>query len=163
MISMIAAMSLNRVIGKNNKLPWNLPLELQHLRKTTMGHHFIIGRKTFEAVGSRALPGRKMIVVTSDHSLKAKDVIFANSLVSALDIALSTTDNEIFIGGGTRLFEEGMELADRIYLTTINTIIDGDTFFPPIDHTLWNCISNIHHEVDDMNEYSWDIQILDKI
>lgn len=160
---MIAAMSLNRVIGRNNSLPWSLPLELKHLRATTMGHHFIIGRKTFEAVGSRALPGRNMIVVSSNKNIKVKDVIFADTLEKALKIALATSDNEIFIGGGTRLFEEGMNIADRIYLTTINAVIEGDTFFPSIDYNLWNCSSPTHYNADDLHAYSWDIQILDKI
>lgn len=162
--SIIAAMSTNRVIGKNNALPWNLPAELKHLRETTMGHHFIIGRKTFEAIGSKALPKRTVIVVSNTLQIDdTADIVLAHSLSEALAIAKKNGDNEPFIGGGTKIFEEGLEIADKLYLTTVHATLDGDTYFPEMDFSRWRIISSTHHEQNTDSAYSWDLNIYEKL
>lgn len=162
MISIIAAMSLNRVIGKDNWLPWDLPLELKHLRDTTYGHHFIIGRKTFEAIGSKPLPNRIVIVVSNSLDPIAEKCLIVRNLKEALKGATESGDSEIFIAGGTQLFEEGLLLADRIYLTTVNATLEGDTFFPEFDETLWKVVEESIHFPDEVHVYGWKIQVLDR-
>lgn len=162
MISLIVAMSKNRVIGKNNTLPWNMPLEMKHFRDTTMGHHLIIGRKTFESMGSKSIPGRTIIVVSANLSTDTCKCIVASTLDNALLIASKSTENEIFIGGGAKIFEESLPRADRIYLTIINASIEGDTFFPEFDKNLWTITSTTYYKADNKHAYDWEIQILDK-
>lgn len=163
-ISIIAAMSTNRVIGKSNALPWSLPAELKHLRETTRGHHFIIGRKTFEAIGSKPLPKRTVIVVSSTLQMEnSADILIARSLSDALELAKKNGDDEPFIGGGTKIFEEGLEVADKLYLTTVNATLEGDTYFPEMDFKKWKLVSSNHHVRDADNIYSWDLNVYEKV
>lgn len=128
-ITIIAAMARNRVIGRNNKMPWDLPSDLQRFKETTMGHPIIMGRKTFESIG-HPLPGRRNIVITGQEGFAPAGCIVAQDLRSA--IALCKGTDEVFICGGEAVFGEAMALADRIYLTVIEKDIDGDAFFPEI-------------------------------
>jgi len=128
-ISLIAAMARNRVIGRNNKMPWDLPSDLHRFKETTMGHPLIMGRKTFESIG-HPLPGRKNIVITRRQGFGPAGCIVARDLRSA--IALCEGADEVFICGGEAVFREAMAFADRIYLTVINKDFDGDTFFPEV-------------------------------
>lgn len=162
MISLIVAMSKNRVIGKNNTLPWRMPLEMKHFRDTTMGHHLIIGRRTFESMGSNPIPGRITIVVSNSLSTNTCNCTVANTLDEALLIASKSTDNEIFIGGGSKIFEESFHKADRMYLTIIHADIEGDTFFPEFDQNLWTITSTRYYKADYKHAYDWEIKIFDK-
>jgi dihydrofolate reductase len=127
-ISLIAAMSENRVIGKGNSLPWDAPEDRRKFRDVTMGHPVVMGRKTFESIG-RPLPGRTTVVVTRDRGYRADGCTVYHDLFTAFTEEGKKTD-EIFVSGGGEIFEEALPIADRIYLTVIHRTCDGDTFFP---------------------------------
>lgn len=131
MINLIVAYSNNRVIGINNQMPWHLPDDLEHFKQITLNSTIIMGRRTFESIG-RILPNRTNIVVSSTLVSNKKELIIASSLEDALNKA--NTEN-IFIIGGTRLFEEAIPLVDNMYITKIHQDFEGDTFFPFFDET----------------------------
>lgn len=133
-LSIIAAMAKNRVIGINNALPWRLPEDLMHFKALTLGHHILMGRKTFDSLG-RVLPGRTSVVITRSMDLRLPGCIVANSIESAL--AACNQDNEAFIIGGAELYRQALDFADRIYLTEIQSEFDGDAWFPEFDGGLW--------------------------
>lgn len=126
-ISLIAAMAENRVIGHENSIPWNIPSDQKRFREITMGHPVILGRKTHEIIG-RPLPGRKSIVLTRNRNYPAEGIIVAHDIGSAL--AACGDADEAFICGGGMVFQEFISFADRIYLTLIHREYEGDTFFP---------------------------------
>ena len=128
-ISIIAAMAENRVIGRENELPWNLPSEHRRFREITMRHPVIMGRRTFESIG-HPLPGRKNIIITAQQGFTCEGCTVVVDLQSA--IAACVGADEIFICGGESVFREAMPLADRIYLTIVDEEFDGDAFFPEI-------------------------------
>lgn len=128
-ISMIAAMSENRVIGRNNRLPWDIPEDLNRFREITRGHPVIMGRKTYESIG-RLLPERLNIIITRDPNYKVEGAIVTHKLTDAIVYAESKERREIFIIGGAEIFAQAMSIADKLYLTIIHAAIEGDTFFP---------------------------------
>ena len=128
-ISLIAAMAENRVIGYKNAIPWNIPSDQKRFRDITMGHAVIFGRKTFEIIG-RPLPGRKNIVLTHRRDFHPKSAVVAHSLEDAF--AACEGAGEVFIGGGGMVFHETIALAQRIYLSIIRASFEGDAFFPEI-------------------------------
>ncbi len=128
-ISLIAAMAEDRVIGRGNSIPWDIPSDQKRFREITMGHPVILGRKTFEIIG-RPLPGRKNIVLTRNPDYKAKDVVIAHGLDAAF-VAAADAD-EVFVCGGGMVFHETISLADRVYLSIIHRKYKGDVFFPDI-------------------------------
>lgn len=128
MIAMIAAMTENRVIGKGNDIPWNIPGEQKRFKELTTGHTVIMGRRTYESLGAKPLPNRRNIVITRSNEFIPKCEV-AHSLFEALTLA-EKNDNEIYIGGGQTVYEEALPFTDRIYLTIIHSELDGDTFFP---------------------------------
>ena len=142
-ISIIAAMAKNRVIGQKNALPWHLPEDLKHFRKLTMGHHIVMGRKTFESIG-KPLPGRTSIVVSRNADLVIPGAEVAPSMEKA--VSLCSGDEEIFIIGGGELFSQAMSFADRIYLTEIQDEYEGDAYFPRMDPSEWLEVSREAHE-----------------
>ena len=127
-------MAKNRVIGANNALPWYLSADLKRFKALTMGHHIIMGRKTFESVG-RILPGRTTVVVTRNPAFRFEGVVTAGSLRDALE--KSGGDTEVFIIGGEEIFREALPLATRIHATELALDYDGDTYFPAIDRSQW--------------------------
>lgn len=131
-VSLIAAMARNRVIGRDNGLPWHIPADLRRFRDLTLGHPLIMGRKTYEGIGT-PLPGRQTIVVTRQEGYAAPGCVVAHSLEGALAAAGSAA--EVFICGGGGLYAEALPLAERIYLTVVALEVAGDTFFPelPVD------------------------------
>ena len=133
-ISLIAAMTKNRVIGIHNTLPWQLPADLQHFKKLTMGHPVIMGRKTYESIG-RPLPGRANIIISRDDYPVPAECKLAHTLESA--ILLCTDYHEAFFIGGAQLYQQALPFADRLYLTEINTEIVGDAWFPEFDRQAW--------------------------
>ena len=133
-ISIIAAVARNRVIGRDNRLPWHLPQDLKRFRALTMGHHVIMGRKTWESIG-RILPGRSMVVVSRDRAYGAAGCLVASSLEQA--IRLCGADPEVFIIGGAEIYRQALPMADRMYLTRIEQDVAGDTYFPDFDAEEW--------------------------
>lgn len=128
MISLIVAHDENRVIGYENDMPWHLPGDLAYFKRTTMGKPIVMGRKTFESIG-RALPGRLNIVITSQESYNAENIVTVSSLEEAIQVA-SAQSEEIMIIGGGKIFKAALPLADRLYITQINNAFNGDTYFP---------------------------------
>ncbi len=129
-ISLIAAMSENRVIGKENKLPWHISADLKRFKSLTSGHPIIMGRKTYDSIG-RPLPNRTNIVVTRDKDLKIEGVTVVHSLDEAVQFAkIQPGGKEMFIIGGAQIFQEGIKLAHKLYLTIIHKTIEGDVYFP---------------------------------
>lgn len=151
-ITLIAAASENNVIGKDNKLIWHLSDDLKHFKELTKGHFVIMGRKTFESM-PKALPNRTNVVITRKIDYKAENAIVVNSLEQALK--QSKSDNQPFIIGGGEIYNLAIENADRIELTRVHTSIEGDAFFPEIDHNLWDEVSSEKRFKDDNNEYDF--------
>ena len=133
-VSLIVAMAKNRVIGANGGLPWHLSSDLKRFKALTMGHHILMGRKTFESIG-RLLPGRTSVVISRNPALRFDGAVMANSLQQAL--AASAGDSEAFVIGGEQVFREALPVADRILLTEIHRDFEGDTWFPEIDPKDW--------------------------
>ncbi len=158
-LSLIVAMADNGVIGRNNKLPWHLPNDLQYFRAVTIGKPVVMGRKTFESIG-RALPGRTNIVVTRNANYTAEGIKVVGSLEEALtlaeSIALLDGAEELMLIGGAELYAEALDRADCLYLTRVHSdIIEGDAFFPEIDWRLWQQRSASHFDADDSNPYRY--------
>lgn len=137
-VSIIVAMAKNRVIGANNALPWHLSSDLKRFKALTMGHHILMGRKTFESIG-RILPGRTSVVVSRNPDYRPAGVLVTADLDSAL--VLAENDSEAFIIGGAEIYLGALAIADRILLTEIDREFDGDTFFPAIEPQLWKAVS----------------------
>lgn len=128
---MIAAMSQNRVIGVENRLPWRIPEDLKRFKEITLGHPVIMGRNTFESIG-RPLPGRKNIVLTRQPHLQLSGVDVVSTLDQAINLAKDTQAREIFIIGGAQIYQLGLSRCKKLYLTIIEQEIQGDAFFPEI-------------------------------
>jgi dihydrofolate reductase len=126
-ISIIAAMSRNRVIGMGGAIPWKIPEDLRRFRELTLGHTVIMGRKTFESIG-RPLAGRRNIVVTNQQNYSREGIVAVHSLEEAIES--SGPDEELFICGGGEIYRQALPLCSRIYLTIVDLDIEGDTFFP---------------------------------
>ncbi|OGT06485.1 MAG: diacylglycerol kinase [Gallionellales bacterium RBG_16_57_15] len=137
-LSIIVAMASNRTIGINNTLPWRIPADLQHFKKLTMGHHLIMGRKTFESIG-KPLPGRTTVVITRDRNLKIDGCIVAHSLPEA--IANCAPDPQVFVVGGANVYAQALDLADTLYITEIQQDMIGDAWFPEFDRSEWREVS----------------------
>lgn len=137
-IALIVAMARNRTIGANNTLPWRCPEDLKRFKSLTMGHHMIMGRKTFDSIG-RPLPGRTTVVLSRDPNLTVEGCIVARSLPEAL--AACAGDSEVFIVGGAEIYAQSLELADTLYLTEIQQDVAGDAHFPEFDPASWQEIS----------------------
>ena len=129
-LSLIVAHAENNVIGINNTLPWHLPEDLKRFRALTMGHHIVMGRKTYESLG-RLLPGRTTVIVTRNKHYQVEGALIAHSLQAAL--VLAAADAEPFVIGGAELYKEGLKHATKLYVTKVQAEFTGDAFFETID------------------------------
>nr|AIA13694.1 Dihydrofolate reductase [uncultured bacterium] len=163
-ISLIAALSKNRVIGKNNDLPWKLPDDMKFFMEKTKGHHTIMGRKNYDSIPLKfkPLPQRTNIVVTRQKNFQAPGCIVVDSLENGLAIAQDNDEPETFIIGGAEIYKLGLPHANRLYLTEIDAEIDGDTFFPAVDRNQWKEISRLHHATDSRHAFAFDFVIYEK-
>lgn len=157
-VSLIVAMSENGVIGRAGRLPWHLPADLKRFKQLTMGYTLVMGRKTYQSIG-RALPGRKTIVVTRDSDFSPGTVEVARSVREALQKA---GGGEIFIAGGGEVFQQTLELADRLYLTVVQANVEGDTFFPELDWSQWREVSREDHPTDERNPYPYSFRVYER-
>ncbi|MBX2967704.1 MAG: dihydrofolate reductase [Cyclobacteriaceae bacterium] len=164
-ISLIAALTENRVIGKDNDLPWHLPDDMKYFMQTTKGHPVIMGRKNYDSIPEKfkPLPNRTNIVVTRQKDFVAEGCIVTHSLNEAIDEATNLAPDEIFIIGGAEIYRQGMPKATRLYLTEIKGTVIGDTFFPDVDKTAWKETSRVHHPADDRHRFAFDFVIYEKI
>ena len=159
MISLIAAVADNGVIGRDGGLPWRLAADLKRFKQLTMGKCLVMGRKTYESVG-RPLPGRTSIVVTRDPGWRAvPGVLVAHSLEEALGLAAG---EEVFLAGGESLYEEGLTRADRLYLTHVHAEVEGDTRFPEVDFDRWKVVREEHHEADGKNAFAQTFRVYER-
>ncbi len=163
-ISLIAALSENRVIGKNNDLPWHLPDDMKYFMQTTKGHHVIMGRKNYDSIPEkfRPLPNRTNIVVTRQKSFSAPGCKVVNSIEAGLRIAESNHEKEVFIIGGSKIYNQGFPLATRLYLTEIHARIDGDTYFPEFNKSHWREVSRKHHLSDERHKFPFDFVVFER-
>ena len=160
MLSIIAALSRNRVIGKDNQLPWRLPADLKHFKAVTLGKPVIMGRKTFESIG-KPLPGRDNIVVSRDPQYQADGgIVVAHSLDEAL--AHTHAAAEVMLIGGAQLYAQALPRAQRLYLTLIHADIDGDAHFPDYDPAAWRETAREDHAPDENNPYPYSFVILER-
>jgi len=158
-VSIIAAMDRKRGIGVDNKLPWRLSADLKRFRELTMGHHLIVGRKTFESIG-RPLPGRRMIVVTRDLNYKAAGCDVAHSVEDAINLARERDESEVFICGGAEIYAQIIGVADRMYLTFVDAEVAADTFFPEFDEREWNERESFYQPADEKNQYAFTFKLM---
>jgi dihydrofolate reductase len=162
-LSLIAAMAEGGVIGRGGGLPWHLPADLARFKRLTMGHHLIVGRRTWESIG-RALPGRRMVVVSRapERLGLPAEVGGARTLDEAVEVARAAGDEEAFVGGGAGLFREALPRADRLYLTRVHAAVEGDTFFPPLDLDGWREVEREERAADERNAYPTTFVVLDR-
>lgn len=158
-ISIITAMTRDRVIGKDNRLPWHLPADLQHFKQITMGKPMIMGRKTWESLPG-LLPGRLHIVVTRNKAYAAEGASISHSLEAAIWQAGDVP--EIMIVGGANLYAQTLSLAQRIYLTEIDLDIEGDAWFPDFDPARWRETRREEHAADEQNRVNYRFITLEK-
>jgi len=151
---MIAAMAVNRVIGKDNALPWRMPADLAHFKRTTMGKPVIMGRLTWQSMPG-PLPGRQNIVITRNTQFTADGADVVHTIDQAIECAGDA--DEVFIIGGQKIYEAALPRADRIYLTIIHGEYDGDTWFPELDESQWQLTDRQDHPADErhVNAYSF--------
>lgn len=138
-LAMIVAASENNVIGVDGDLPWHLSADLKRFKKLTMGHHIIMGRKTFDSIG-RLLPGRTTVIVTRQPDYQFEGAKIANSVEHAVELA--DGDSCPFIVGGAQIYSAAIPLVDRLFLTRVHSQIEGDTFLPEIDWSVWELVSS---------------------
>jgi len=158
-VSIIAAMDRKRGIGVDNKLPWRLSADLKRFRELTMGHHIIVGRKTFESIG-RPLPGRRMIVVTRDRNYKAEGCEVAHSVEDATRLARERGESEAFICGGAEIYAQSIGIVDRMYLTFVDAEVAADTFFPEFDEQEWGEQECDYQPADEKNQFPFTFKLL---
>jgi dihydrofolate reductase len=159
-IALIWAMARNRVIGRDNDLPWHLPKDLKHFMRTTVGHPVIMGRRTFESMNA-PLPRRTNIVVTRNPDYRPAGALVAADLDAALALAeadcAATGKDTIFIAGGAEIYRLGLAIATHLIVTEIDAEFDGDTFFPAYDPAEWRCVERAEHPAD--AEHAWPFSI----
>jgi dihydrofolate reductase len=160
-ISFIVAKSENNVIGINNKLPWHLKSDLQAFKRITMGHHVLMGRKTFESIG-KPLPGRMSLVISSGPRPTQDNVFWFNSIFRAIKYAERNGESELFIIGGEQIFKYALSLVDRIYLTEVKGNVQGNVHFPPLSMKNWKRISEQSFQKDADNDHDFTMLVLDR-
>ncbi|MEW6984046.1 type 3 dihydrofolate reductase [Colwelliaceae bacterium 6471] len=150
-LSMIVAHAHDRIIGKDNDMPWHLPADLAYFKKTTLGKPVVMGRKTYQSIG-RPLPGRKNIVISRDESFRAEGIETVTSVEQAL--ALASDVDEVMVIGGGAIYAHCLPVADKLYVTHIDADIDGDTRFPEYDTAQdWTLVDSEQYTADEKNQY----------
>ncbi len=160
-ISSIVAVGKNNIIGKDNQIPWYLPDDLKWFKKNTLGHAVIMGRKCFESIG-RPLPKRTNIIITRDIFYLAQGCEVVHSLGEALQLAENEGETEAFIIGGGEIYQQSMDICDKIYLTEVDIDADGDVFFPNLELSEWKLIFEETHLKDEKNEWNYTFKILER-
>ena len=157
-VSAIVAATENHIIGSNNEIPWYLSEDFKFFKRTTLNHHIIMGRKTFESIG-RPLPKRTNIILTTQPFYTASGCIIAHSLHEALTIADDNGETEAFIIGGGKIYDLAWQYLDKIYLTRVHTTLEGETYFPEIDEAKWTKEAIFSHKADEKNDYDFTVYL----
>lgn len=162
-LSILVAMAKNRVIGKHNALPWHLPPDLKHFKALTMGHHIIMGRKTYESIG-KPLLGRANVIITHQIGYQAPGATVVHSVDDAFNVCqdCSSMSSEGFIIGGAELYGQTLDLCQRLYITEIQQDFEGDTFFPEFNLDDWNEIAREKHHLADQSNLEYHFIVLDR-
>lgn len=164
-ISLIWAQAQNRVIGRNNKLPWHLSEDLKYFKRVTMGRPVIMGRKTFESIG-RPLPGRTNIIITRNKSYHSDNVKVVHTLEEAISLceSINIIDDcdEAMVIGGAEIYKQAFAFADRLYLTEVHADVDGDAYFPEFDREQWSEVGREDYAAAGPNPYDYSFLILEK-
>lgn len=153
-ISMIAAMAHDRVIGKDNQMPWHMPADLAHFKRVTLGKPVLMGRKTFESIG-RPLPGRRNLVISRNPGYQADGIEVVGSVEAALARLADNEVAEVMVIGGGHLYAELLPRADCLYLTRIELEVEGDTRFPAFEDEQWQCVERETHQADEKNPHPY--------
>lgn len=162
-VSAIAAVAKNGVIGKGNDLPWYLATDQRYFKRMTLGHHVIMGRKTLDSMGRRPLPKRTNIVITRDPFFAASNCLVVRSVEEALEVARNNNEEEAFIIGGGVIYELSYEYWDRLYYTEVDVEIeDGDAFFPKWDRSEWTLVSEAPHSADEKNDHDYNFMVFER-
>ncbi|MGY3914446.1 type 3 dihydrofolate reductase [Aeromonas australiensis] len=156
-ISMIAAMAHDRVIGKDNQMPWHLPADLAHFKRVTLGKPVLMGRKTFESIG-RPLPGRRNLVLSRNSDYRVDGVEMISSLEEVISRLQGEGVEELMVIGGGYLYEQLLPKADCLYLTRIDLVVEGDTRFPAFDDGQWQRIACESHPADEKNPHPYSFE-----
>ena len=159
-VSLIVAVSDGGLIGQNGQLPWRLSHDLRRFKQLTMGHHLVMGRRTYESIG-RPLPGRTSIVISRNPQFRAVDCLVARSLAEALEMAHG--DSEIFVIGGRQIYELALPHVSRLYWTQVHAHVEGDTSFPSIDWGEWKLLEQESIAADARNEYASTFRVYQRI
>lgn len=154
-------MDERRGIGKAGGLPWRLSSDLKRFRELTMGHHLVVGRKTFESIG-KPLPGRQMIIVTRNETYRRDNCLIAHSVEDAVQMAKDRGETELFICGGAAIYAGALCVSNRLYLTRVHATVDADVFFPDIDESAWIEKESESHAADEKNQYPFTFKLLEK-
>ncbi len=163
-VSIIVAIANNNAIGKDNDLLWHLPADMKFFRETTTGHHIITGRKNYESIPEkfRPLKDRTNIIVTRNNSLDYPGSLITHSIEEAIELAKKTNETEAFIIGGGEIYRQSMNLADRLYITHVDTEFpDADTFFPELNDD-WKIITERKQPADDKNQYNMTFRVYER-
>jgi len=161
-ISLVVAASENNVIGKSNQLLWHLPKDMKFFKNVTWGMPVVMGRKTFESMGSKPLSGRKNIVITRQPGWNAEGVSVVNSVDAAAELAEGLNYKEIFIIGGGEIYMIAFDRANKIYMTRVHTEIEGDTYFPVIEKDDWALVNKTDNPADEKHAYAYSFQLWEK-
>jgi len=161
-ISILAAVDERGGIGRDNRLPWHLSDDLKHFRRLTMGHHVLMGRKTYQSSAGK-MPGRKLIVLSRDARFQPEDAQLAASLEEGLALAREAGERELFVIGGAQVFTQALPLADRFYLTRVHADAGADVFFPEYDAAEWREISRQGFTAGPKNDHPFTIIHLERI
>lgn len=158
MISFLVAFDRNRLIGRENELPWHLPADLEYFKQTTLGKTIVMGRKTYESIG-KPLPGRTNVVLTKNTSFKAEGCTILHAPVQVLQI--SKPDEEVFVIGGNTVFKAFEPYVERLYITEINASFEGDTYFS-MDYKKWTVVASTEGIQDEQNPYKHTFLVLER-
>lgn len=157
-VSLIVAAGTNNAIGKDNQLLWHLPKDLQFFKQTTWAMPVVMGRKTFESLGGKPLNGRVNIIITRQKDWSHEGVVVVHSLADALFFAKESDYKEVFIAGGGEIYAQAMSKAHKIYMTRVDAVIDGDTFFPEIDSSDFALSNEVTHAAHEKHAFGFSFQ-----
>jgi dihydrofolate reductase len=161
MISMIAAVAENNVIGNKNAIPWHLPEDFKYFKEKTLGKTIVMGLNTFNSIGGKPLPGRKHIILSNDPNYTPPaDCVLARSIDEVIE--MSKQVDELMICGGASIYKQFLPLSQKIYITQVHATPEGDTYFPEISSTEWKEVSRENHKADEKNKFDYSFVILEK-
>ena len=161
-VAIIAAVADNGVIGRAGGLPWRLPADLRRFKALTLGHHLLMGRRTFESDVGGPLPGRTIVVISRGRPELPAGIRQADSLDAALEIAREAGDPQPMVAGGAEIYRLALPRADRLYLTRVHARPEGDTVFPPFDETAWREVEREERPADAENPYPQTFLVYDR-